>query len=155
MTTLKNQVHQDVQTAMRLAKTRERDVLRMLENALVQRSIALRERGRELSAKEEQEILLASIKQHRDSIRQFRDGGREDLVAHEEEELAILERYAPAAVDSETLERVVEEVIAEVGAKDMRDMGRVMGAAMPRIQAQGAVDGTLVRQAVEKKLKAL
>lgn len=95
-------------------------------------------------------VLRSLAKQHRESIEQFEAGGRQDLVAKEREELAVLEGYLPAQLDEAVVEAVVAEVIAEVGAEGPKDMGRVMRAAMGRLG--GAADGRTVSAAAQRLL---
>jgi uncharacterized protein len=95
-------------------------------------------------------VLRSLAKQHQESIEQFEAGGRQDLVAKEREELAVLEGYLPAQMDDAAVEAVVAEVIAEVGAEGPKDMGRVMKAAMGRLG--GAADGRSVSAAAQRLL---
>lgn len=88
--------------------------------------------------------LKTLAKQHRESIEQFRAGGREDLAAKEEAELAILEDYLPAQLDEAAVEAVVREVIAAEGVTEAKDLGRVMKGVMARLGAQA--DGKTVNR---------
>ena len=96
------------------------------------------------------QILANQIKRRKDTIEQFRDAGRMELVAKEEEQLHSLEVYMPAQLSSEELEQLVDSVIAETGATSPRDMGKVMSAVMPRVR--GKADGKVVNQMVREKL---
>jgi hypothetical protein len=78
-------------------------------------------------------ILNRMLKQRRDSIDQYRKGGREDLVAREAAEVAIIESYMPEPLDEAALDRLVAEAIAETGAAAPGDMGKVMGVLKPRV----------------------
>lgn len=95
-------------------------------------------------------VLRGIVKQHRESIEQFRAGGRDDLVARETEELSALEPYLPAQMDEAAIAAVVDEVIAAEGAEGPKDMGRVMKAVMGRVGA--AADGKVVRTIAQRKL---
>lgn len=95
-------------------------------------------------------VLRGLVKQHRESIEQFRAGGRTDLVETEEREMAVLEGYLPAQMDGAALEPVVAEVIAAEGATSAADMGRVMKAVMTRVG--GTADGKEVRTIVQRLL---
>ncbi|HTI32662.1 MAG TPA: GatB/YqeY domain-containing protein, partial [Miltoncostaea sp.] len=88
-------------------------------------------------------VLRGLVKQHRESIEQFRAGGRADLVDSEEQEMAVIEGYLPAQLDAAAIEPVVAEVIATEGASSPADMGKVMKAAMARLGGQA--DGKAVR----------
>jgi hypothetical protein len=98
------------------------------------------------------EILMQIAKQRRDSIEQYRKGGREDLVAQEEAELAIVEEYLPPQMSDEEVSQVVDEVIASVGATSAKEMGKVMGKAMQ--QLKGKADGNRIQEMVKAKLNS-
>ncbi len=95
-------------------------------------------------------VLRGIVKQHRESIEQFRAGGRTDLVEKEESEMSVLEGYLPAQLDAAALEPIVAEVIASEGAAGPADMGRVMKAVMSRVG--GTADGKEVRAIVQRLL---
>lgn len=95
-------------------------------------------------------VLRGIVKQHRESIDQFRAGGRDDLVARETDEMAVLEDYLPAQMDAAAVEAVVADVIATEGATGPADMGRVMKATMSRVGA--AADGKMVRTIAQRLL---
>jgi uncharacterized protein YqeY len=120
----------------------------MLKAALMNREV---EKSRALDEAESKQVVSSLVKQRRDSIEQFTKGGRQDLVAKETAEIAILEQYLPPPADAAALERAVADAIAETGAASIKDMGRVMKAAMARLGGQ-TVDGRLVNDLVKKKL---
>ena len=122
--------------------------LRMLKAALTNREV---ERGRALDESESLQVVGSLVKQRRDSIEQFRNGGRQDLADKEAAEIRVLETYLPPAADPETIERAVAEAIAETGAASPKDMGRVMKAAMAKL-ASASVDGKTVNEIVRRKL---
>ena len=95
-------------------------------------------------------VLRGLVKQHRESIEQFRAGGRPDLVESEEQEMAVIEGYLPAQLDAAAIEPVVAEVIAAEGATSPSDMGKVMKAAMARLGGQA--DGKEVRAIAQRLL---
>ena len=96
-------------------------------------------------------VLRGLVKQHRESIEQFRAGGRDDLVARESEEMAVLEGYLPAQMDEAAITAVVTEVIASEGASGPGDLGHVMKAAMARMGGQA--DGKEVRTIAQRLLE--
>ncbi len=96
-------------------------------------------------------VLRGLAKQHRESIDQFRAGGRDDLVARETEEMAVLESYLPARMDEAAISAVVSETIAAEGASGPGDLGRVMKAAMARVA--GRADGKEVRAIAQRQLE--
>ena len=95
-------------------------------------------------------VIRALVKQRSDSIEQFRAAGRDDLVEKESAERAVLTAYLPAAPDEAEVERVVREMIAEVGATSPKEMGRVMKPALERLGP--AADGKLVSQVTRRLL---
>jgi uncharacterized protein YqeY len=96
-------------------------------------------------------VVAKLAKQHRESIDQFRQAGRDDLVAKEEAELAVIEEYLPAQMGDEQIEAVVREVIASVGASEPRDVGKVMRPAMERLRGQA--DGGRVKAVAQRLLE--
>ena len=122
--------------------------LRMLKAALMNREA---ERGRALDDGESQQVVASLIKQRKDSIEQFTNGGRQDLADKEAAELRMLEAYQPPAADPLVIGRAVDDAIQETGATSPKDMGRVMKAAMARLAGQ-IVDGKAVNELVREKL---
>ena len=122
--------------------------LRMLKTALTNREI---EKGRELDLAESQQVVSSLVKQRRDSIDQFTRGGRRDLADKEAAEIAVLEAYLPAAADPQVVESAVADAIAETGATSLKDIGRVMKAAMAKL-AGCNVDGKTVNELVRARL---
>lgn len=121
--------------------------LRLALTALKMREKELR---RALNDQETTAVISSQIKQRREAIEQYRSGGREDLAEAEESELQVLERFMPEQLSEEKLSQAVDEIIAEVGAMDMKDMGRVMKAAMARLAGQA--DGRRINTMVKEKL---
>jgi hypothetical protein len=95
-------------------------------------------------------VCAANIKSRQDSVEQYRKGGREDLAAKEEKEIAVIRAYMPSALSASELEQLVREAVAESGAKEPKDMGSVMKILMPKIK--GRADGAAVSGAVKKLL---
>lgn len=96
-------------------------------------------------------VLRSLVKQHRESIEQFTAGGRDDLVAKEQAEMAVIEEYLPAQMDEAAITAVVAEVIDAEGASGPADLGRVMKAAMTRLAGQA--DGGVVRTVAQRLLE--
>ena len=147
---LTEQIARDITEAMKARDSVRLSALRMVKAALMNGEVA---KGRALEEPEAQQVLSSLIKQRRDSIEQFKSGGRADLVDKETAELAILERYAPPAATTEDIERAVDAAIAETGASTAKDMGRVMKAVMGALAGKSA-DGKVVNELVRKKLSA-
>jgi uncharacterized protein YqeY len=134
--------------AMRKHEPTRLSALRMLKAALMNRAV---EKGRDLDAAEARQVVASLVKQRRESIDQFTHGGRQDLADKEAAEIAVLDAYLPPAADPQVVERAVAEAITDTGATSMKDMGRVMKAAMARLEGQ-TVDGKAVNELVKKKL---
>jgi uncharacterized protein YqeY len=145
---LVDEVSAAIADAMRRQERVRLSSLRMLKAALMNREV---EKARALDENESRQVVSALVKQRRDSIEQFSNAGRQDLVDKESAELAILETYLPPAVDPAALERAVVGAIAETGAASVKDMGRVMKAVMAALAGQ-TVDGKAVNELVRKKL---
>jgi uncharacterized protein YqeY len=124
--------------------------LRMLKAALMNREA---ERGRALDEGESLQVVTALVKQRKDSIEQFTNGGRQDLADKEAAEIRVLEAYLPAPADPAAIDQAVTDAIAETGATSPKDMGRVMKAAMAKLAGQ-SVDGKAVNELVRQKLAA-
>jgi uncharacterized protein YqeY len=138
---------EDMKQAMKAKDKLKLDAIRMLRGAIRNREI---EKQTELEDHEVLQVLANQIKRRKDSIEQFRDAGRLDLVEREEKQLQALEVYMPQQLSLEEIKHLVDEVIAETSASSMRDMGKVMSTIMPRIQ--GKADGKEVNQIVREKL---
>ena len=141
---LKEQIKNDIKEAMRAKDTAKRDTLRNLNAAIKQ--IEVDER-RELSDADVEAVLMKYAKQREDAKAQFADAGRDDLVAKEEAELAIVKSYLPEPLSDEELETIIKEIIAQTGAKSMKDMGKVMGAAKAKVGSRA--DGGTISKMVK------
>jgi uncharacterized protein YqeY len=109
------------------------------------------EKIRTLEESEVFQVLHTLVKQRKDSIDQFKKGGRADLVAREEDELKVLESYLPAAVSEQEIRQVVTEVITELQVTNPKDLGRVMKAVMGKFAGK-IVDGKQVNEQVRAQL---
>jgi len=146
--TLQDRITHDIAEAMKAREQARLSALRMAKAALMNASVS---KGRDLEDGEAQQVVVALIKQRRDSIEQFRAAGRTDLVDREAAEIGVLERYAPAAATGEDIARAVDEAMAQTGATGPKDMGRVMKAVMSALGGKTA-DGKAVNELVRKKL---
>ncbi|OLE79450.1 MAG: glutamyl-tRNA amidotransferase [Acidobacteria bacterium 13_1_20CM_2_65_9] len=145
---LLDEVTTAIADAMRKKEVVRLGALRMLKAALTNREV---ERGRALDDSESGQVVSSLVKQRKDSIEQFTKGGRQDLVDKEAAEIRVLESYLPPAADRADIDRAIAEAIAETGATSLKDMGRVMKAAMTRLAGQ-SVDGKTVNELVKQKL---
>jgi uncharacterized protein YqeY len=138
----------EIQSAMRSREQITLDALRMLKTALTMKSV---EKGRDLDDAESVQVVGALVKQRRDSVEQFTKAGRQELADKEAAEILVLQRYLPVAATPEEIAAAVEAAIEETGAASLKEMGRVMKAAMPRLAGKHA-DGKAVNEAVRRKL---
>ncbi len=145
-------VKDDLKEAMKAQDEVRRRTLRSLRAALANKEIANREEGADatLSEQEELAVVQKQVKQRRESIEQYEEAGRDDLVEAEREEMAVLEEYLPERLSDEELAERIDAIIDAVGATSMADMGAVMGRAMDELR--GRVDGNRVRERVQDAL---
>ncbi len=144
---LKTRLNEDVKTAMRARDKARLSVLRMALAAIKQREVDERI---ELGDEEITSVIEKMIKQRRESVRQYRDGQREDLASAEEAEIEVLRVYLPEPLDEAAVEALIEEAIATTGASTMADMGKVMGQIKAR--AHGRVDMGAVSTRIRARL---
>jgi uncharacterized protein len=145
--TLIEQIEGDVKDAMLARDNDRRDALRLILSSL--RS-AEKELQRPLSGDEELQVLQRERKRRTEAAEAFRNAGRDQQADGEEYELSVLAEFMPEPCSEEELERIVDDAIAETGATNLRDMGRVMADVMP--QVAGRADGSAVGQLVREKL---
>jgi uncharacterized protein len=147
---LMERISADIAAAMRARDQGRLGALRMAKAALMNSEV---QRGRALEEAEAQLVIASLIKQRRDSIEQFRAGGRADLADKEAAEIVTLEAYLPPPIDPAEVDRAVDAAIAETGASSAKDLGRVMKAVMSRFAGR-AVDGRTINEAVRRRLGA-
>jgi uncharacterized protein YqeY len=146
---VKERLDEDMKAALKARDAgRERlSVIRMVRAAVKNAEI---EKMRPLTDEEVAAVLAREVKQRQDVIPDYAGGGRDDLVAAFEREIAILREYMPLQLSDEEVRRLAREAVSEVGAKDAKDMGKVMGVLMPKVK--GKADGRLVSQVVKELL---
>jgi hypothetical protein len=147
LVSLLDQLNQDMKAAMKAKNKEDLTTIRMLKSAVQNEEISA---GGELSEETELKVLSREKKQRVDSLKEFSDAGREDLVAKLEKEIEIVDRYLPEQLSDDELRKVVKETIEETGATSMQDMGKVMGAIMPKVQ--GKANGNQVNAIVKEEL---
>jgi uncharacterized protein YqeY len=141
------EIEDELKDAMRARDAERRDALRLILNAL---KGSQKELQRPLTEDEELQVLQRERKRRLEAAEAFRSGGREEQAQAEERELEILEEFMPEPLSEDEIEEIVDDVIAEVGATSMADLGRVMADVMP--QVAGRADGSQVSQIVREKL---
>ncbi len=144
---IKDRLQADMIAAMKAREQSRLDCIRFMSAAIKKVEIDTR---KSLDDAAVTGILMNLAKQRRDSIEQFRKGGREDLATKEETELKLLQSYLPAQMTAEDLGSLVDQVIKETGAISMKDMGNVIKAVMAK--AAGQAEGGAVSDVVKKKL---
>lgn len=147
--TLKDRLNDDLKDAMRSRDTLKRNTIRLLLSAIGYEEIA-RKQG-DLDDDAVTQVLTKQAQQRRDSIEAYTKGGRADLVAQEEAELAIVTAYLPSPLSAEEIGAIVDAAIADAGASGPQDMGKVMGRVMP--QVRGRADGRQVSALVNQRLR--
>jgi uncharacterized protein YqeY len=145
---LQDRIQSDIADAMRNKEALKLGVLRMMKTAVKNKEI---EKMKPLEEAEVLAVLNSLVKQRKDSVEQFRNGGREELARKEEAEILIIQQYQPAGASDDEIRRAIEEAIQETGAASMKDMGKVMKAALTRLAGKTA-DGSKVSQMVKEKL---
>lgn len=146
---LKEKLANDMKEAM---KAREAGKARLSVIRLVRGAIRQIEIDQKVELDDEGVLAVISkeVKQRRDSIEEFKKGGRGDLVAQNEADIAILMEYLPAQLSEAEVKALVEEAVAAVGATGPKDMGKVMKELMPKVK--GKADGKLVNQLVKEAI---
>ncbi len=148
MPTFVERVTADIAAAMRRRDQTSLAPLRMLKAALMNREV---EKGRPLDEAESLQVVGAQVKQRRDSVDQFRTGGRQDLVDREQAEIGLLEKYLPPAASEDEVAAAIEAAVAETGAAGPKDMGKVMKNVLVRLGGL-TVDGRAVSELVKNRL---
>ncbi len=146
-----DQLTEDLKTAMKAGDSVTKDTIRMIKAALQNATLAAK--GEALDDASVNQVLAKMAKEYRDSITTYGDAKRDDLVAKEEIELAVLMRYLPEQMGADEVRTIVEAIVAEVGATGPGDKGKVMGKLMP--QVKGKADGTVVNTIVTEILASL
>jgi len=146
---LKDRLDADLKAAMKEKDALKLSVVRMLKSAIKYREIELMKTLDDVGI---EGVVASEIKRRRDSVEQYRQGGREDLASKEEKEIALLQAYLPAQLSPEELARLVDVAIERVGAQGPKDMGKVMKELVPEVQ--GKAEGRAVSELVKQKLAA-
>jgi uncharacterized protein YqeY len=146
---LKSRILEDVKTAMRAQAREQLATLRLVTAAIKQKEVDERI---DLNDEQVLAVLGKMVKQRRESIEQFEKANRQDLVDKERSELSLIQTYLPEPLGAQELSTLIQSIISETGASDVRDMGPVMNAL--RSQVQGRADMKAVSQAVKAQLSS-
>jgi hypothetical protein len=142
-----DQIQNDMTTALKNGEKVKANTLRLLISKLKNKAIEV---GSSLDDKQILQVIQRTAKQHKESIRMYKDGNREDLVEQEQAELDIVERYLPSMMSEEEVNIVVESIIQETGATTMADFGKVMPQVMKK--GAGKIDGSIAQSILKSKL---
>jgi uncharacterized protein len=140
-------IEEELKSARLARDDARRDALTMILHAL---RTAQKDLQRPLSDEESLQVLQRERKKRGEAIEAYEAAGRDELADREEFELGVLEEFMPEPLSEDELEEIIDDVIAEVGATSLRDLGRVMADVMP--QVSGRADGSVVSQLVREKL---
>ncbi|MCT0485335.1 GatB/YqeY domain-containing protein [Weissella paramesenteroides] len=144
---LLSQLTEDMKTAMKAKDKETLSVIRMVKSALSNEQIKL---GHDLTADDEMTVLSREMKQRVEELTSYQEANREDLAEGIQQQIAVLNKYMPKQLSESEVEEIVKATISEVGATSKADMGKVMGALMPKVK--GKADGKLVSQKVQSLL---
>lgn len=147
MSALKDRITEDMKNALRAKETARLGAIRLLLAAMKQREVDERI---ELTDADIVAIIDKMLKQRRDSVAQYENGGRQDLADAEKFEMTVLQTYMPAALSNDEIAAAVAEAVAATGATGPQDMGKVMAVLKPKLA--GKADMSAVSQLVKAKL---
>ncbi|PLT34655.1 GatB/YqeY domain-containing protein [Bacillus sp. V5-8f] len=145
---LLERLNNDMKQAMKNKEKDRLSVIRMLKASLQNEGIKAGKQ--ELTEEEELTVLSRELKQRKDSLQEFENAGRTDLVEKIRTELGYVEVYLPEQLSEEEIDSIIKETIEEVNATSKADMGRVMAALMPKVK--GKADGSMVNKLVQQHL---
>ncbi|HVN42559.1 MAG TPA: GatB/YqeY domain-containing protein [Steroidobacteraceae bacterium] len=142
MTTLKERITEDMKAAMRASEKERLSTIRMIQAGIKQREVDER-----ITLDDAQVIAVLEkmVKQRRESVLQFEQGGRTDLADKEKAEIALLQTYLPAQLSSEDIDALVRDAVAATGAATMKDMGKVMGAIKAKVAGRADMSSVSAR----------
>jgi uncharacterized protein YqeY len=146
---IKKKIESEMIQAAKASDKVRLSTLRMVKAALHNKEIDLKDGFNDTEAIK---VLSSLVKQRKDSVEQFKSGGRLELAEREEQEIKIIQEFMPEQISEEEIKAIIEKAIAEVGAASVRDMGKVMKALMPELT--GRADGKIVSELVKKILSS-
>lgn len=145
---LKSTINSDIVTAMKARNKSDLRGLRAIKSAI--QNAETDGSGNDIDEARETQILQKLVKSRRDSLKIYEEQGREDLAVTEREEIEVIERYLPEALDETALQRMVAATITQLGVSDMKDMGTVIKAMQTK--AAGRADGKTISAEVKRQL---
>ena len=145
---LKQKLQEDLKTSMKNKDTLRKSVITLIRSSIKQVEV---DKRIELNDDDIIDIISKQLKQRNDSLEQFLDAGREDLVEETRSEIEVLKEYLPQQLSEEELNEIVKQTISEVGATSMKDMGKIMSVIKPK--TKGRADGKLINKLVKENLQ--
>ena len=142
-----DQIQNDMKTALKNGEKVKANTLRLLISKLKNKAIEV---GSSLDDKQILQVIQKTAKQHKESIKMYKDGNREDLVTQEQAELDIVEKYLPSMMDENEVTAIVKSIIKETGATTMEDFGKVMPQVMKK--GAGKINGSMAQAILKSKL---
>jgi uncharacterized protein len=146
---LKQQLAEDLKTAMRNKDKLRKDVVILIRSSIKQVEV---DEHRDCTDDDVMNVIMKQVKQRKDALEAFKQGQRDDLVEQTEAEIGILAEYLPKQLTEEELAVIVKDAVEETGAQSVKDMGRVMTLVME--QTKGKADGKTVNQLVRRHLSS-
>lgn len=147
---LKQKLKEELKQSMLARDEIKTSTLRMLLSAITYYEIQKGGAGYEATDEDVLSVIQKEVKQRKDSIEQFRSGGREELAQKEQRELELLQKYLPEQMSEDEISQIVDEAVRQTGATSSQDIGKVMGVVMPKIK--GKADGAVVSRIVRERL---
>jgi uncharacterized protein YqeY len=150
---LKEKINNDIKEALKSGNRAKRLVLSLLQSAIKNRELQKRVKtGKEETLNDEEiiEVIVSEVKKRKESIENYERGGREELAQKEKEELNVLMEYMPEQMSESRLREEVKRMINEIGAKDIKEIGKVLGVLMPKLK--GKADGQIISRIVKEEL---
>ncbi|MDO8601499.1 MAG: GatB/YqeY domain-containing protein [bacterium] len=153
---LKEKIHQDLIEALKSKEELKTSVLRLLSSSILNKEKDKRYKSGKaedvlLTDEEIIDVISSESKKRKEAIELYQKGGRPELAKKEKEEMEILQKYLPEQLGEEEIRKLVKEAVAKTGAKEQKDMGKVMAELMPKVK--GKSDGSLVSKIVKESLK--
>jgi len=150
MAQIDTQLSEDLKMTMKAGEKEKTETLRTLRAQIKDARI---KKGDDLETVEEEQVLMTAAKRRKESISMFKEGNRDDLVAKEQFQLELIQTYLPEQMSENEVEKIVNETVSSLNVSGMSDLGRVMGALMPKVK--GKADGKIVQQKVRDVLSKL
>ena len=145
--TLKDKLMDDLKQSMKNKEQIRKSVVILIRSAIKQKEVDERV---EVSEEDVLAIISKQMKQRKDALEEFKKAQREDLILQTEQEIEILTQYLPKQLTDDELESIIQEIINQIGATTMKDMGKIMGLATPKVQ--GKADGKRINEIAKKFL---